>query len=105
MSWAQDAFCGQSKDRWLRKHAHTTMQVLHKEHTMLSYLLVCVLGCSGDVAPIKQPIVTYSPVQYLRMGSGYVRTREVIPVGAVHAQWERDTDGVWRLYYRMQHGK
>lgn len=70
---------------------------------MLSIMLVCVLGCSGDVAPIKQPIVTCSPIQYLRQGSGTVRTCDYIPVGAVHAQWERDTDGVWRLYYRVGH--
>ena len=68
---------------------------------MLSTLIVCILGCSGHPAkPIEQPMYTCSPVQQLRMGGGYVRTCESVPRGAIYAAWERDTDGVWRLYFR-----
>lgn len=64
------------------------------------YFILCILGCSGPMPPITAAMYTCSPVAQLRQGSGLVRYCDYVPRGARHAQWERDTDGVWRLYYR-----
>lgn len=46
-------------------------------------------------------IFTCSPLIPLQQGSGFYRECVYVPGNAIDVHWERDTDGVWRVYYRL----